>query len=37
MPRLHGRTAKKLNERVLAALADREMALNTLVNAWPKK
>ena len=37
VPRLHGRTAKKLNERVMAALADRERALNKLVNAWPTK
>ena len=37
VPRLHGRTARRLNECVMAALEDREKALNTLVNAWPIK
>ena len=36
VPRLHGHPAKRLNERVVDALADRERALNTLVNAWPE-
>ena len=36
VPRLHGRTAIRLNERVMDALADRERALNALANAWPK-
>ena len=35
VPHLHGRAAKKVNERVIRALAARETALNTLVNAWP--
>ena len=37
VPRLHGRTAKKLNDRVMDALNARERALNTLVTAWPTK
>ena len=36
IPRLHRRAANRVNERVMAALADRERALNTLVDAWPK-
>ena len=37
VPQLHRRSAKRLNERVMTALADRESALNTLVKAWPAK
>ena len=35
VPRLHGRTAKNLNRRVMDALEARERALATLINAWP--
>ena len=37
VPRMHGHTARVLNERVMAALVARETALDTLVNSWPKK
>ena len=37
VPRLHAHTEKKLNDHVIGALADRETALNMLVNAWPEK
>ena len=37
VPCLDKRTAKRLNQRVMAALAARETALNTLANSWPKK
>lgn len=37
VPRMRGSSAKRLNEQVMSALAAREEALNTLVNAWPNK